>query len=204
MGLKIGQVAYCSISYILVKTLLLPFRNAKSFKKGLPSLYFVCNFEKRHAGRLRLARGAQQDSKRFAACSAENLTSRFAVLERLISEHSLDAARIWNIDETKASPDKDVSGRSALRRFHRRVSSQDMKIEEFRTTYRVSMMPLGHTESFADMLPQDAFITCREERGSVDSANFWNGPVTSWGSIRDLTVEGRKVLLIYDSYRSHI
>ena len=82
-----------------------------------------------------------QEGKRFAASNAENLTTHISTLESLIIEYGLDADRIWNLDETGATPGRDASGRTQAKRFTRQNASTDVKLEEFIRTSRMTMMP---------------------------------------------------------------
>lgn len=232
-GVPLTAKHLCDAVEILVSTLPDERRKKMPFKKGRPSAKYCRGFRKRHASRLRFGRPLRQESKRFAACSAENLTSHFATLSVLIERYKFDAERIWNLDETGATPDKDVNGRSSSRRFLDRRGSQDLKIAEFRRTHRVTMLPvisaagqLGPTlfifkgqnmpyrkvlrggevlvETYADPLPRGSVLAFREERGGVDTKNFLEWARIFVSSVRDLTTNGRKVLLIYDAYRSHL
>ncbi len=160
-------------------------------------------FARRHEDRLRFAKPDRQEGKRFAAANAEALTTHFATLEKLIKEHGLDAARIWNLDETGGTPGKDVSGVCTSRRFLRRGGIGDAKVAHFANVKRSTMMPVVSaagdagpvlfvfkgkslpyrrvarggvivTETFADYLPRGAVVASREDRGGVDSVNFFN------------------------------
>eukprot|EP00171_Calliarthron_tuberculosum_P006015 IDg6015t1 len=170
---------------------------------------------------------------KMGARAPKNLTTHFATLAMLFDKFGFDAQRVWNLDETGATPDKDVNGRSSCRRFLDRRGLQDLKIAEFRRTHRVTMLPaisaagsvapplfvfkgkkipyrevlLGGkavVQTYADLLPRHSLLACREDRGSVDSVNFFNWAKVFVESVRDLTAGGCKVLLIYDAYRSHM
>lgn len=62
----------------------------------------------------------------------------------------------------------------------------------------------AHVQTYADLLPRNSVIAFREERGGVDSSNFLSWARLFVESVRDLTAGGRKVLLIFDAYRSHM
>lgn len=59
-------------------------------------------------------------------------------------------------------------------------------------------------QTYADVLSRHSPISCREERGDVDSVNFLNLSRLLVESVRDLTAGDRKIVLIYDSYRFHL
>lgn len=69
---------------------------------------------------------------------------------------------------------------------------------------RVLRKGATQVETYADFLPQGSVVAAREEGGGVDSANFLSWARHFVDSVRDLTAGGRKVLLIYDGYRSHM
>eukprot|EP00171_Calliarthron_tuberculosum_P002273 IDg2273t1 len=232
-GVPLTTTHLCDAIEILVSTLPLERRAKIAFKEGRPSTKYCRGFKKRHATKLRFARPLRQESKRFAACNAEILTTHFATLSVVMERYAFDAQRIWNLDETGATPDKDINGRSRCRRFLDRRGAQDLKIAEFRRTHRVTMMPVisaagqcgptlfifkgqrmpyrevlrhgvAHVQTYADLLPRGSVMAFREERGGVDTKNFLGWARLFVDSVRDLTANGRKVLLIFDAYRSHM
>lgn len=211
----------------LSRQALLPFRDGK------PGVRFMQNFARRNRDRLRFARPRRQEAKRFAGTNAESLTTHFAALARLVDEIGVDAGRIWNLDETGATPGKDVAGASSSRRYTTRSRTGDMRVPDFASTHRTTMMPVVSaagetgpvlfvfkgsalpyrevsrgstvvTETFADYLPRGAVITTRADCGGVNSNNFYLWAQHFVAHIAPLTNGGRKVLLIYDAYRAHM
>ena len=59
-------------------------------------------------------------------------------------------------------------------------------------------------ETYADSLPRRSIVTMGEEVGGVDSINVLNWAVQFLQDNKDLTVNNRKLILIYDGYRSHM
>ena len=53
-------------------------------------------------------------------------------------------------------------------------------------------------------LPRTSVLATREENGGVDKHNFLSWAYTFIDYTRDLRSGGRKILLVYDAYRSHI
>lgn len=51
-------------------------------------------------------RSLHQERKRWAAVDVETLTSHFATLEALISEHSIDVSRLCNLDKNEGTPEE--------------------------------------------------------------------------------------------------
>lgn len=116
-GVPLTTLHLCDAFEVLVSTLA-PERQARMlFKSGRPTVKFCRAFRRRHVDKLRLARPLRQKSKRSAACNAKTLTSHFATLPALMEKYEFDARRVWNRDETGATPDKYVNGRSRLRRL---------------------------------------------------------------------------------------
>lgn len=208
-------------------------RAALPFRDGRPGAHFLRNFMKRNEDRLCFGRPLRQEAKRFTATNAEALTAHFANLARLVEDLNLDASRVWNLDETGGTPGKDISGASAPRRFLRRDGTRDVKVGDFMNVNRVTMMPVVSaagdcgptlfvfkgtnvpyrnvlrngvvvTETYSTFLPRGAVVAMREKRGGVDSTNFLSWAKEFVSHVRDLTAGGRKILLIYDAYRSHM
>lgn len=59
-------------------------------------------------------------------------------------------------------------------------------------------------ETIADCLPRRTLVTIRSEVAGVDKINFLGWAHRFVAEVSDLTVGGRKVLLLYDGYRSHM
>ena len=72
--------------------------------------------------------------------------------------------------------------------------------------YRVNKNEYGEEviETFADCFPRKTTITARSDIAGVDKRNFLRWAHTFVEEVSDLTAGGRKVLLIYDGYRSHM
>jgi len=60
------------------------------------------------------------------------------------------------------------------------------------------------TETVFKCLPRGSMVAMREEVAGVDSYNFLRWADQFVEDVRPLTARGRKVLLIYDRYRSHM
>jgi len=211
-----------------------PDRRAKlPFTNGVPGIRFIRNFEKRHKDRVRFGFPTKQEAKRYAAANADYLTSHFATLKRLIEVHNFDEQRIWNLDETGSSPEKEQFGRGRRRRYVGRGTSADMRVAEFLNANRVTILPCisasgdmappmfvfkgkqlpfrnvvraGEvvSETYHDHLPARAVVAMREELGGVDSSNFLAWARSFVEHVQYLVRGGRPILLIYDAYRSHM
>eukprot|EP00171_Calliarthron_tuberculosum_P023847 IDg23847t1 len=218
---------------ILISRLPIKRQRSLPFKNGRPGPRFLRNFLRRNKGRLRFARPLQQEGKRFAAANAEVLTQHFAVLGKLFEDLGVDASRVWNLDETGATPGKDVDGAPTARHYLTRQGGSDMRAADFKQLHRITMMPVisaagdyGPTlfafkgkalpyrsvvrggnvvaETYADYLPRSSVISVREDRGGVNSDNFLQWAKMFVAHVKDLTTAGRKVVLTYDAYRSHM
>eukprot|EP00171_Calliarthron_tuberculosum_P002656 IDg2656t1 len=176
------------------RRLRLPFRDRRPGRK------FTAAFALRHKDLLRLAKPTRQEGKRFAAANADALTTHFATIARLVEDQDLDASRIWNLDETGGTPGKDISRACASRRYLRRDGIREAKVAHFANVSRSTMMPVV---SAAGEAGPALFVF----KGSdLPYRNVVRGGVARAfvTSVRDLTANGRKVLLTYDAYRSHM
>lgn len=209
-------------------------RTRLPFTSGRPGQKFARNFRRRHADKLRFGRATKEEAKRFASTNAENLTSFFAAIEKVVLENNIDDQRICNLDECGISAETDKVGRSRKKVYTLRSSRPQQKLPEFRNVDRITMMPVifasgdygkplfvikgnripyqtvkssnGNevVETLSDCLPRGSIITTRTETASVDKNNFLRWARQFVEDIRDLTANNRKVLLIYDAYRSHM
>eukprot|EP00171_Calliarthron_tuberculosum_P001518 IDg1518t1 len=208
-------------------------RAALPFRDGRPGGKFMRNFALRNRDRLRFAKPVRQDAKRFAAANADSLTSHFAALARLVHDLGVDAQRVWNLDETGATPEKEVAEAASRRRFLTRGGSGDLRLPDLGSLHRSTMMPVvsaaGETgptlfvfkgcslpfrevvrggsvvvETVADQLPRNAVVATRADSGGVDSGNFFLWATHFVRYMAPLTAGGRKVLLVYDAYRAHM
>lgn len=213
--------AHAQEAFAIVISRLPPARkNALRFKNARPGPRFLRNFLQRNRSRLRFARPVRQEGKRFAAASAEVLTKHFAVLGKLCDELGVDASRVWNLDETGSTPGKDVDGSATMRHYLTRGGGGDVHAADFKQMGRITVMPVvsaagdfgptlfvskgkalpyrnvvrgGHVvaESYADYLPRNAVISTRDERGGVDSDNFFQWAKLFVEHVKDLTAGGR-------------
>lgn len=66
------------------------------------------------------------------------ITTHFARRKSLILEHSLDASRIWNLEESGVTPDRNLIGSIEARRIMLRHGDGDLKLPEFARSERVT------------------------------------------------------------------
>ena len=159
------------------------------------------NFTKRYKDSLRFARPQRQEANQFRACNAETLTTHIATLDKIITENCIDPSRIWNLDETGATPGKDANGKDNSRIYMTRAGAKDLRTGTILNTNRVTMMPMisasrdmgaplfvfegkrlhycvslnngrSCVETYVDSLPRRSIVTMREEVGGVNSINF--------------------------------
>jgi len=203
------------------------------FIGGRPGKKFLSAFLKRHSKAIRLGRPSSQEDIRWASTNATTLTSHFAQVEALIREHNIDASRLANLDECGVTAGRDASGRTQRKVYMTRATVAQQRTVDFKNVQRVTMMPVifasGHVgnplfvirgtrvryrvlskdgkdyiESITDCLPRHSMITTREDLAGVDKHNFLRWAQAFVQEVKDLTTGGRKVLLIYDGYRSHM
>lgn len=176
---------------------------------------------------------SSQDAKRHRACNAQVYAKHFAALSALVLEYGLDDERIWNLDESECTPRKDTKGAKREKRLTRRGSLKDRRVAEFVNCHRMTMMPSisaagdvgpvlyvfqgvqmpyrtvvenGHVrvETLANHLPKNSLVTTRKKIGGVDGSKFYEWAKALVEDVRPLTAGGRKLLLTYDGYRSHM
>ena len=218
---------------LLIQSMPLERRRALPFKDGVPGARFVRNFLSRHKNVLRFSKPLRQEAQRYDAVSADVLVEHFAQLETVIERHNIDSTRIWNLDECGGTPGRDVVGNTESYRIFRRNGERDYKLPEFVRTNRITLMPvisgsgdigpplyvfkgvflpyrtvLQHGEkvqqTYHSVLPRGSVVSMREQNGGVDSNNFYEWAKLFVNHVKDLTFGGRKVLLTYDGYRSHM
>ena len=59
-------------------------------------------------------------------------------------------------------------------------------------------------ETLVSHLPRNSIIYMRDEVADVDRVSFYQFVMKFTENVQDLTTNGRKVLLKFDSYRSHL
>lgn len=116
------------------------------FRNGTPGHCFLRSFARRHRHQVRFARPVRQGHARCQACHGDALTTHFATLEKIISKYNIDAARIWNCDETGATPGRDANGKA-----HNEAGGRDAKVGNFVNTSHVTMLPSGSADG--DQIP---------------------------------------------------
>ena len=112
------------------------------FKRDKPSVGYLRAFRRRHGKQIRFDKPLRQEAKRFWAINAESLTTHFAIIERLITEHSIDSSLLFNLDEVGVSPGKDADGNLACRRLMHKNGGQDFIGADFFYENRITMMPI--------------------------------------------------------------
>lgn len=218
---------------IFISTMPVNRRKLLPFKYGVPGNRFIRCFIKRHSNTLCFSKPLRQEPERFRAVNAEVLVEHFAQLEKLIKTYNIDDTRIWNLDECGGTPGRDVIGNTHASRITRKHGGRDYKLPAFVRTNRVTLMPVvsasGDTgpplfvfkgklllyrtvlqngqkivQTYHSVLPRCAVVAMREEHGGVDGNNFYQWAEMFIQHVHELTVGGRKVLLTYDGYRSHM
>ena len=210
-----------------------PERKSKlQMKNGTPSKRFLDRFYSRHKDKLKLGHPLSQEAKRFKAFNGAALANHFATLEKVIRENGIGPERIFNLDEAGVTPDRDTNGRRSSKRFMARDQQCDMQLNEWLYSNRVTIMPIisasgeagpplfvfkdklpyrvslvdgkKFVETPADKLPQEAVVCTRDSLGGVDSSNFKNWVQKFIEYTHNLRSQDRKVLLVFDGYRSHL
>ena len=75
-----------------------------------PSVQFYRRFAVRHVEHIKFGKPTRHYGKRWAVMNAKSLTSHLARIEQLVKFYSVDARRMWSLDETGTTPGGDVAG----------------------------------------------------------------------------------------------
>ena len=218
---------------ILVSRMSSTRRKKIRFRGGRPGRDYLKNFLRRHQSSIRLAKVNPQEQVRFAAVNAENITAHLARIGDLCKRHNIDPSRIHNLDETGISPG-DMKRQRKTKYFVKTGGRAQIVLPKLKAEVsHITMMPtvsadgkcfnpyfilkgqglrwkeVGRagerfTESVVNFLPAGSLITTRENIAGVDKQNFLRWVPFYLQQIGPLLENGRKVLLIYDGYKSHL
>ena len=218
---------------LFISTMSAERRRHLPFKNDVPGPRWVRLFYSRHRDALKLALPYFQEEKRYAAVNAETLTSHFAKLQALVEEYELDAEHVWNLDESGISPGRDAKGSIREYRIVRKESDGDTRVPVFSYTNRITIMACVSaggvvgpslwvfkgmrlpyreviisgsrvTETLSSYLPRSALVAMEPSSPGVNSSSFFQWAQKFTASIQHIVGGGRKVLLTYDGYRSHM
>lgn len=209
-------------------------RNDIPFINGRPGRKFLRNFEWRHKNEIKIGKPSRHEAIRWKATNGENLTTHFAEIEHLIKRFNIDPTRMSNLDETGCTPNRDLDGKIRSKTYSTRGRVALARAPHFKSVHRVTMMSVifasGEagsptfvvqgsslpyrviksdngvevTESLADCIPRHGYVTTRKDVAGIDKFSFHRWAERFVKEVEDLTRGGRKVLLIYDGYRSHM
>ena len=211
-----------------------PKRRAKvPFRRGRPGRDYIANFLKRHRASIRLSKVTQNESVRFSAVNGDNLTTHLARIGDLCKKNNIDPSRIHNLDETGISP-VDVKRQRRTKYFTKAGEPPQIVLPRLKAEIsHITMMPTiaadgsslkpyfilkgqgvhwkevirgGEkiTESILNFLPAGCLVTTRENVAGVDKENFRRWVPFYLQQIQPLLQDDRRVLLIYDGYKSHL
>ena len=190
-------------------------------------------FLRRQKGDFELVKPLRQSFGRFKAVNTDVLSQHYSTLEQLVEKYQLDPFRIWNLDECGVTPGRDRDGASARKHIVTGHSSKDFRSIIIGYDKRVTIMPVisvaGETgpclfvykgksfpyrcydengqekiDTIAHQLPRWAVVAMLAEGKGVDSNNFCEWTSSFVDYVSDPTTNDRKLLLIYDGYRSHM
>eukprot|EP00171_Calliarthron_tuberculosum_P017875 IDg17875t1 len=126
-----------------------------------------------------------------------------AALARLVDDISVDADRIWNLDENGTMPGKDAAGASKYRQYMIRSQSEDMRFPDFASTHHMTMIHVlcayGETGPVLFVL-MGSILPYREvlRESTVMTKTYADHLSWEQSSLRAPTV----VLLVYNAYRA--
>lgn len=169
----------------------------------------------------------------WRACNAENLTSYLLTVEKLIRYYDIDGSRNGNLNETGCTPGKDTAVTSSKDVYTRSKARHEVREPIFKYVDRITFLSViiangtagrpmfvfkgqqtrtttvrlssGVTETrrVADRLPRRSIRTRREDGASVGSRNFLQFAKPFVQDVAGMTSNEGKVILMYESYRSH-
>lgn len=199
----------------------------------MPGRDCLRSFRRRYKAKLAFGKPIRQEAKQFRQVNPEVLRTHFACLEKLIRENSLDAERIFNLNETSVTPERDLHGVTSSKKLTPHSVCRDLCTPEFpnlnqgtlmrvisasgafasplfifkgtRLSYR-TVLQNGEilTEMPLSKLPPGAMDARREENSGTDTARFMDRGYSFVDHVEPLTKDGKKVLLIYGGYRAHL
>lgn len=175
----------------------------------------------------------EQEAIRDASANAESLAAYLAIAEKIILDNGIDLSCIWSLDEAGVTPGRDVRGQSKKKACPRSRARGEQHRLELNDFGRIAMAPavsaagesaapmlalkgshLKHreinqnwqkvTQALLDALPRHAIVTTRKQHAGLDRRNFYRWSEHFAKEARDLAAGGRKMLLLYDGYRSHL
>ena len=204
-----------------------------TFKNRCPGRKYARGFERRHSDAISFKRPSKGDAVRYAAMNAENLTNHIAIFEKIVRENNIDAQRMFNLDESGITPNRNT-GRAKQKVYCTR-SSRSVHLEPtFSNVDRVTLVAVVsasgqpaspfiifqgtklkyrrvrkvvgavQNEHVAEYFPRQSNFTTRRDIAGVEEHNFCKWAELFVEEVKDLTCNGRKVLLVYDRYRSHM
>jgi hypothetical protein len=113
-GATLSRVDVSDAIALVVSTMPQIQQSKLRFKRGRPGAKFLRGFVWRHTSVVGLGKTRKVQTFRFHATNAYVLSTHAAVPERLITENSTGAERLFNLDECGAAPEIGVS---LIRRF---------------------------------------------------------------------------------------
>ena len=140
-------------------------RSALPFGHNSPGRTFLRAFRRLHADRLSFCKPLRHEAKRFMAVNSEVLKTHFVTLERLVADHGLYSARVFNLDECRTTTGKDLTGIATARRLLLGRGVRDIRLSSFKYLNRVTMMPVINVFGQSGRLCSFLRVqTCRTEQ----------------------------------------
>lgn len=142
IGKPYSRVGLINVVAVFCSTLSAERQSRLPFRDLRPGPDFIRNFISRNDERLRLGRPAKESEQRWRAYIADCLTTHLDVFEKQLHDDNVDASRLYNLDETGITPNKDTSGRLPCRHVLRSGKSQSSQLRQssFFYIHRITMM----------------------------------------------------------------
>eukprot|EP00171_Calliarthron_tuberculosum_P001809 IDg1809t1 len=168
------------------------------FRDGKPGRTWINNFCKRN--KLSFTKPNRQAFDRFASSSAEVLTTHIVSLGQVLEDFNIDAERLFNLDETGMTATRDCHGASTNKAFTSSGTRCERRAVSFRNEIaRVTLMACVSASGCSDLplwILRDVRSLTEIFRSQTERP-FANALALHFP-------DNRKVLLLYDGYRSHM
>lgn len=107
-----------------------------------PGRDFLRAFMRRHKNVIRFGLPANEAEIRWRSCDTETLTTHLAMFESYLEKYKIDDTRLYNIDETGVTPNRDAARRRAYKLTLRssRAAQSQVRVATFKYTDRITML----------------------------------------------------------------
>ena len=127
-GLALARADVADAVTLIAEQMPLERKRVLRFKDGRSGRKCLAGFHNRSKEEMRFGAVSKQIAEPMAAKNAESLTSHMAAIEKVVEEHNFYAKRMRNLDETGATPGKDVIGKPRAKVFTRKQARRKVRL----------------------------------------------------------------------------